>query len=72
MKPVALGRKNYLFTGSQRGGEAAAVLYSIVETAKANKLNVLEYLTDVLQRLSTATDETLKDLLPYRWQKGES
>lgn len=71
MKPIALGRKNYLSTGSERGGEMAAVLYSFVETAKANGLNVFDYLTDVLRRLPDASEEELKALLPYSWQPGE-
>jgi len=68
MKPVALGRKNYLFTGSERGGKAAATLYSLVESAKANQLNPYEYLKDVLQKLPSATDNDLTELLPYHWQ----
>lgn len=71
MRPVALGRKNYLFAGSLRGGEAAALLYSFVESAKANQLNVYEYLTDILRRLpalSANDKEALNALLPYHWQ----
>jgi hypothetical protein len=64
MRPVALGRKNYLFTGSERGGEAAAILYSLVESAKANSLNVSDYLTDVLRRIPAITaEEGLEALL---------
>lgn len=66
VKPIALGRKNYLFTGSQRGGEATATLYSVIESAKANNLNVYDYLKDVLQRLPTLSDDHIEDLLPYR------
>ena len=68
MWPVALGRKNYLFTGSERGGQAAATLYSLVESAKANQLNVYEYLCDVLQRIPGTDDESLQHLLPHYWQ----
>lgn len=70
MRPVALGRKNYLFTGSERGGEAAAVLYSLVESAKINQLNVYDYVNDLLTRLPIAASENdLETLLPYHWQK---
>ena len=71
MKPVALGRKNYLFTGSERGGEAAAVFYSLVETAKANQLNIYAYLNDVLDRLPRTQENALDALLPYHWQPAE-
>ena len=71
MKPIALGRKNYLFTGSERGGEAAAIFYSLVESAKANGLNVYAYLTDVLDRLPRTQESELDSLLPYRWQPTE-
>ena len=47
MKPIALGRKNYLFVGSERGGKSAATYDSSVETCKNNNINPLEYLTDI-------------------------
>jgi transposase len=68
MKPIALGRKNYLTTGSERGGAAAAVFYSLVESAKINQLNVYDYLVDVLSKIPNRSDEELSDLLPYIWQ----
>lgn len=72
MRPIALGRKNYLFTGSERGGEAAAILYSLVESAKANSLNVSDYLTDVLRRIPAITaQDDLEALLPTRWQANQ-
>ena len=75
MRPIALGRKNYLFTGSERGGRAAATLYSLVESAKANQLNIYDYLTEVLERLpaiaADAPDEAPTALLPYYWQPGD-
>ena len=51
MRPIALGRKNYLFVGSETAGHNAAILYSLVETCKANKINPLSYLTYVLEEL---------------------
>ena len=71
MRPIALGRKNYLFTGSERGGEAAAIFYSLVESAKANRLNLHAYLTDVITRMPAAKAHDLNALLPYRWQPTE-
>lgn len=69
MRPIALGRKNYLFVGSEAAGHNAAVLYSLVETCKVNKINPLSYLTHVLEQLPalgrnpSTTD--LAALLPY-------
>ncbi len=48
LRPVALGRKNFLFVGSERAGRAAAIYYSLVESCKVNKVNPLTYLTYVL------------------------
>lgn len=52
MRPIALGRKNYLFAGSDRGGEVAATFYSLLETCKLNNINPQEYLADVLSRIA--------------------
>ena len=71
MRPIALGRKNYLSTGSARGGEAAAIFYSLVESAKANGLNIYAYLTDVLDRLPRTQENERDALLPYHWQPTE-
>lgn len=68
MKPIALGRKNFLFVGSDKGGETAATLYSILETCKLNKVEPLAYLTDVLMRLPGTPAAELETLLPYNWK----
>ncbi|VAW75945.1 hypothetical protein MNBD_GAMMA12-1346, partial [hydrothermal vent metagenome] len=63
-------RKNYIFVGSERGGQAAAIYYSIVETCKNYKINPLQYLTDILLRLPNCkTEEDYKELLPKNWIK---
>ena len=68
MKPAALGRENYLFVGSERGGKAAAIFYSLIESAKANGHNVYDYLKDVLEQLPLCdNDESLSALLPHHW-----
>jgi transposase len=51
MRPVALGRKNYLFVGSERGGKAAALYYSLIESCKLNKVNSLTYMTYLLSNV---------------------
>jgi len=48
MRPVALSRKNYLFAGSERAGEAAAIYYSLIESCKLNQVNPLTYMTYLL------------------------
>ncbi len=65
IRPFAVGRKNWLFSGSPNGAKASAVIYSLIETAKANDLNPYEYLLHVFEKLPYAsTKEDLKSLLP--------
>lgn len=70
LRPVAIGRKNYLFFGSLRGGHTAATLYSVVQSARLYHLDVTAYLTDVLRQLPamlpTDTD-AIRSLLPDHW-----
>jgi hypothetical protein len=73
LRPVAIGRKNYLFFGSLRGGQTAALLYSVVQSARLYHLDVTAYLTDVLRRLpAIPPTETaaLRPLLPDRWAQA--
>ncbi len=67
LRRVALGRKNFLFVGSNAAGENLAGLYSLVATCEANDINPLEYLTDVLERVSTHPASRIDELLPHRW-----
>jgi transposase len=67
-KPVALGRKNWLFAGSDRGGETAAVLMSLCTTCKNLGIDPQAYLRDVLDRISTHPARRIEELLPDRWQ----
>jgi len=68
MRPVALGRKNWLFTGSDNGGKTAAVLYSLVASAKRHGLDVFAYLRDVIARISDHPSNRLEELLPDHWK----
>jgi transposase len=68
MKRIAMGRKNYLFVGSDRGGRTAAVLYSFTSTCHRHGVDPFVYLRDVLRRLPIHPAEQLPDLLPDRWQ----
>jgi transposase len=67
MRMPVLGRKNYLFRGSDAGGQRAAVLYTITETAKLNGLNPEAYLTDILGRIADHPINKIDALLPWFW-----
>ena len=71
LRGVAIGRKNYLFAGSDRGADRAAALYSLIETAKLNGLDPEGYLRDVLGRIADHPASKLDDLLPWRWKPLE-
>jgi hypothetical protein len=71
LRQQVLGRVNWLFVGSDRGGETAAVLYSLVATCKRLRIDPFAYLRDVFTRLpEITTDDQLHDLLPDRWSDG--
>ena len=67
-RPIAVGRKNYLFFGSDNGGRTAAVLYSVVASAKRHGLNVFAYLRDLIARISDHPAHRLEELLPDQWK----
>jgi transposase len=69
LRAVALGRKNYLFAGSDKGGERAAILYSLIGTAKLNGLDPECYLRDVLSRLPDHPISRIEELLPWNFAK---
>ena len=65
LRAVALGRKNYLFAGSDRGGESAAALYSLIGTAKLNGIDPEAYLRNVLSRIADHPINRIEELLPW-------
>ena len=65
LRAVALGRKNYLFAGSDAGGEHAAALYSLIGTAKLNGIDPEAYLRDVLTRIAEHPINRIDELLPW-------
>ena len=65
IRPIALGRKNYLFMGSERGGKSAAIAYTLIETAKLNGVDPQVWLTDVLARIVDHKINRIDELLPW-------
>ena len=65
MRSVALGRKNYLFVGSQTGGKSAAIAYTLIETAKLNGVDPQAWLTNTLARIADHKINRINDLLPW-------
>lgn len=65
LRAVALGRKNYLFAGTDSGGERAAAMYSLIGTAKLNQLDPEAYMTHVLTRIANHPIRHIEELLPW-------
>jgi transposase len=72
IRPLAVGRKNWLFVGSQLAGERAAVLMSLIESAKLNGHDPWAYLKDVFERLPTLKNRDLAQLLPHNWRPASA
>ena len=70
IRPIALGRTNWLFAGSLRAGKRAAAVMSLVQSAKLNGHDPYRYLKDVLERLPTLPNSRIEELLPHRWRPG--
>ncbi|MCH9626268.1 MAG: hypothetical protein S4CHLAM123_14640 [Chlamydiales bacterium] len=67
VRPLALGRKNWLFVGSPKGGKAAAVLFSLVQTCRNLEINPQEYLEDIMRRIMDHSAQRLDEILPDQW-----
>ena len=67
LRGIALGRKSWLFCGSDRGGQRAAAMYSVIVTCKMNGVDPQAWLTDVLSRIATHPAHRLDELLPWNW-----
>jgi hypothetical protein len=68
IRPIALGRQNWLFAGSLRSGKRAAAVMSLIHSTKLNGLDPYGCLRDVLERLPTQPASRIAELLPHRWQ----
>jgi hypothetical protein len=64
---IALGRKSWLFAGSDRGGERAALMYTLIQTARLNDVDPQAWLADVLARINDLVIHRLDELLPWNW-----
>jgi len=72
LRCIAIGRKNYLFAGSDAGGRRAAAMYSLIESAKLNGVNPQHYLADVLTRIADHPARRIDELLPSNWQPANT
>ena len=68
IRPVTLGRKNFLFMGSEAGGDAAAIAYTLMETCKLNHVNPEAWLTWVLAKIQDHPARKIDELLPWNYQ----
>jgi len=71
LRGIALGRKSWLFCGSDRGGQRAAVLYSLIVSAKMNDIDPQSWLADILARIAAHPAQRIDDLLPWNWRSAK-
>lgn len=73
IRSIAIGRKNWLFAGSKAGGERAAALYSVIETAKLNGIEPQAYIADVIEKIASDWPASRwDDLMPWNWTAGQA
>lgn len=68
VRGIAVGRKNWTFCGSDTGGQRAAAVYTLIETAKLNDVDARAWLADVLARIADHHAKRITDLLPWNWK----
>jgi len=71
IRPIALGRKNYLFAGSHAAAQRAAVIYSMLATCKKHGVNPELWLSDALSRIPSHPMKRVHELLPHHWKNGK-
>jgi transposase len=71
IRPLTLGRRNWTFAGSDRGGERAADMYTLLQTAKLNGIDPQAWLADVLTRIADTPTTRLAELLPWNWKRSK-
>ena len=72
IRPIAIGRNNWLFAGSLRAGQRAAAVMSLIQSARMNGHDPYAYLKDVLTRLPTHNAIRIVELLPHRWKPADA
>ncbi|KQU05787.1 transposase [Methylobacterium sp. Leaf469] len=72
IRPIAVGRRNWIFAGSDAGGHRTAALYTLIKTAKLNGIDPQAWLADVLARLPDHPARCIDDLLPWNWTQRQS
>jgi hypothetical protein len=70
LRGLALGRKSWLFAGSERSANRAAFMYMLIQTAKLNEVDPQAWLADVLKRIADTPQTRLAELLPWNWRKA--
>jgi transposase len=68
LRGIALGRKSWLFAGSDRGGERAAIMYTLIQTARLNGVDPQVWLADVLASINDYNIQNLAELVPWNWK----
>jgi uncharacterized Ntn-hydrolase superfamily protein len=71
LRCIAVGRRNWTFAGSDRGGERAAAIYTLIQTAKLNGIDPQAWLADVLARIAETPIQRLDQLLPWNWRASD-
>ena len=72
LREIALGRKSWLFAGSDHGGQRAAFMYLLIVTAKLNNIDPQAWLADVLARIADIPQHRLAELVPWNWKPDTS
>jgi len=68
IRPIAIGRKNYLFAGSHKGTQRLAMMYRLIGTCKLNNVNPYEWLEDVLDKINSWPVNRVSELPPHKWR----
>ncbi|HEX3988095.1 MAG TPA: transposase domain-containing protein, partial [Verrucomicrobiae bacterium] len=69
IRPTAVGKRNWLFFGSEEAGRRNAVIYTLIQNCRMHGVEPHAYLKDVLERLPTTTNQQVQSLTPVNWQK---
>lgn len=72
IRPTAIGKKNWLFIGHPKAGQVSAIIYTIIENCRMNKVNPFEYLVDVLPRIQDHPANRVNELLPRQWAEAKA